>query len=182
MKTGNTMTSLYPVKPVTGILAGSDEGLKGARLHLEELLGTVDFQSRPASFSHTGYYVEEMGLGLKRWFLSFENLIEPDRIVEIKEQTMQIEDRLSVSGKRTVNIDPGYLDYHKLVLASTKYGGQKIYLGSGIWADITLFYSKGMFHAPEWSFPDFRTGIYDKIFLDIRMLYKQGLKKLNGDA
>jgi len=72
----------------------------------------------------------------------------------------KVEQDFSENGKRLVNIDPGYLDFHKVVLASDKERGQKIYLGNGIYADPTLYYSKGRFHPYDWSLPDFKEETY----------------------
>jgi len=77
---------------------------------------------------------------------------------------------------RKVNLDPGYLDYDKFVLASAKYNGQKIYLDCGIWADLTLHYEKGKFDPYPWSFPDFKSRMYDGAFLEMRRLYKDRRK------
>ena len=71
-----------------------------------------------------------------------------------------------------MNIDCGYIDYDKVVLASAKYNGNKIYLDYGIWADLTLFFEKGKFYPYPWSFPDFRSGMYDAVFVEMRTRYK----------
>jgi hypothetical protein len=79
--------------------------------------------------------------------------------------------------RRRVNLDPGIMDYDKFVLASAKYNGQKVYLDRGIWADLTLHYEKGRFDPYPWSFPDFKSRIYDGAFMEIRQLYKKQRKK-----
>jgi len=161
-----------PVKLFDGILY-SDEGLLERALQmLEEHHGPIDFRSQPVAFEVTDYYREEMGGPILRIFVSFRDLIDPGRLAEIKIEANEIEDQLAVGGQRKVNLDPGYMDVCKVVLASAKYNGQKIYLGQGIYADPTLHYEKGHFHAYPWSFPDFKTGEYEKIFLRIRELYK----------
>lgn len=73
---------------------------------------------------------------------------------------------------RKVNFDPGYMDYDKFVLASAKYNGQKVYLDLGIWADLTLHYEKGRFDPYPWSFPDFKSGLYQEVFMEIRARFK----------
>ncbi len=64
------------------------------------------------------------------------------------------------------------MDYHKIVLASAKFGGQKIYIGKGIYADMTLWYEKGHYKSFPWTFLDFKDGLYEKVFLRIREIYK----------
>jgi len=79
-------------------------------------------------FTFTDYYDDEMGENLKKQFLSFEKLIMPDQLADIKNSTNEIETKYSIEGKRTVNLDPGYLEESKLILASTKNFSHRIYL------------------------------------------------------
>ena len=95
----------------------------------------------------------------------------PQQIAEIKVLTNKIEEKLSSAGKRLVNIDPGYLDLAKLILASTKDYSHRIYLGKGIYAEITLSYQGKSFQGWQWTYPDFRTTEYRNIFNQIRELY-----------
>ena len=167
----------YPVKFFVGILTARPECLAETESQLTEAFGPIDYRSRPLPFDVTNYYEKEMGANLERIFLSFENLISPDELPSIKVKTDAIEERLAADGPRRVNIDPGYLDYHKVVLASNKTGGQKIYLSQGVWADMTLHYTKGRFVPFEWSFPDFKKGIYEKMFMEIRARYKRAVTR-----
>ena len=82
----------------------------------------------------------------------------------------------TLGGKRRVNIDPGYISQSKLVLATTKDHSHRIYLGQGIFAEVTLRYYKGTFRAWEWTYPDYASPPYIAIFNHIRKLYKEQLK------
>jgi hypothetical protein len=104
-------------------------------------------------------------------------LIHPKELARIKIETNGIEDLLSVKHNRKVNLDPGIMDYDKVVLASAKYNGQKIYLDHGIWADLTLHFEKNRFDPYPWSFPDFKKGLYNDVFLKIRQKYKGQRRK-----
>jgi hypothetical protein len=165
-----------PVKLFVGVLYSDKALLEKALEMLEDQLGPVDYRSEPMPFTVTDYYQEEMGGLILRIFLSFQRLMDPGRLAQIKIMTNEIEDQLAVDGQRKVNLDCGYMDVCKVVLASAKYNGQKIYLGRGIYADPTLHYEKGHFIPYPWSFPDFKTGQYEKVFLRIRELYKVGRK------
>jgi len=160
------------VKLFSGILYSDKDLLRVTLRILQEMYGDMDFQSQPFGFDITDYYASEMGIPIERMFVAFDRLIHPRDIARIKVETNEIEDRLSVQGNRKINLDPGYMDYDKMVLASAKYNGQKIYLDHGIWADLTLHYEKGKFVPYPWSFPDFEKGIYDEIFLEIRQKFK----------
>ena len=165
-----------PVKFFTGILYTDENLLLIAKDKLIQNFGKIDLESSSFDFEFTDYYKNEMGENIKRIFYSFGKLILPDEIIFIKLKTSEIEEELKVEGKRKVNIDPGYIDYFKIVLASFKFGGQKIYLGKGVYADITLWYEKGKFKSVLTSFPDFKSNLYEKFFLKLRETYKRQIK------
>lgn len=165
-----------PVKLFCGILYSDEILLKKAEDFLIQKFGNIDYKSKSFPFDITDYYESEMGKPIFRVFLSFEKLIDPGILPQIKIECNEIEDKLAISGKRKVNLDPGYLDYDKVVLASAKYNAQKIYLNNGIYADPTLFYKKGKFIPLDYAFPDFKKGIYEQVFLEMRVRYKRELK------
>ena len=174
-----------PVKPVkffVGALYSDADRLARARELCEQRFGPIDFASQDFPFDVTDYYVPEMGAPIYRTFWSFAHLLPPESLVEVKLATNEIEDILSDEGKRKVNLDSGYLDYDKVVLASAKYNGQKIHLGRGIYADLTLHYEKGHFQPYPWTFPDFKSGRYEKVFLRMRELYKIQMRKQSETA
>ena len=76
-----------------------------------------------------------------------------------------------------VNLDPGYLDLGKLVLASCKEAPDKLYLGEGVWGHTCLRYRFGAFSAPDHSFPDFQDGRFNSFFTEARGLYKSMLQE-----
>jgi hypothetical protein len=171
-----------PVKLIMAVLYSDEQLQLAARERLVQQFGTIDFTSQSFPFEETNYYVPEMGAPVTRRFYAFERLISPGDLASIKIATNTIENGLALAGRRKVNLDPGYLDPDKLVLASAKYQGQKIYLAEGIWADLTLHYEKGKFSAYPWSFADFRSGEYEKTFLRIREIYKGQLKRIRSEA
>ena len=162
-----------PVKLFAALLYRESGPLEEARAALRRKFGEEDFISEPSPFDHTDFYEPEMGAPLFRLFVSYRKLVPPSELVGAKLEAERIENTLCrADGGRQVNIDPGTLDYQKVVLASFKYQGQKIYLGEKVWADLTLYYRKGGWSKFEWTFPDFKTGVYDKTLLEIRRLYK----------
>jgi hypothetical protein len=142
--------------------------------------GEMDFSSADYPFDATDYYEPEMGGNLNRRLVSFLRLVPPDSLCPAKHVCNEIEDRLAGEKGRLVNLDIGYLDPYKVVLASFKSAGQKIYLGTGVWADLIVRYRKGRFCPFEWTFPDFRDGRYDRDLLQIRQIYLRQLRKLDA--
>ena len=166
------------VKLIIGLIYAKDSELGSCEDHLQNVFGSIETISPEYNFDITDYYESEMGKGLKRRFISFERLINADELAEVKRLTNVIEINYSRNLGRSINLDPGYLDMDKFVLASAKYGRQKIYLSKGIYADPTLYFFKKAFHAHDWSFPDFSKGIYDDYFILVRRHYKQQIKAL----
>jgi hypothetical protein len=166
------------VKFFVAVLYSDEKLLEEALEQLQDKYGEIDFRSERYEFNVTDYYVPEMGESIYRIFISFEALIHPKEIAQIKIDTNILEDTLSEDKKRKVNLDAGYMDYDKVVLVSAKYNGQKIYLDQGIWADLTLHYEKGQFNPYPWSFPDFKMGIYNDVFMEIRKKFKLQRKEL----
>ncbi len=107
-----------------GILAISEELITEISEELVNEIGTIDCVSHIIPFGFTDYYGAEMGDQLQRRFVSFEHLIDPSELIDVKLATNAIEARHSVErdGKmcRTVNLDPGYLNASRLVLATCK--------------------------------------------------------------
>lgn len=161
------------VKLIVAVLYTEQEACEAMRAALVQRFGNIDYTSKIFPFDITDYYTKEMGLPLFRLFYGFQKLIDPGTLATIKLTTNQLEAQFANDGKRRVNLDPGYLDTDKFVLASAKHNAQKIYLAHGIWADPTLRYEKGKYLPYSWSFPDFRSGLYQSTFMRLRDIYKK---------
>jgi hypothetical protein len=170
--------SPLPVKYFIAVLFSNDEALDRARALFTEQWGAIDYEGGNHIFDVTDYYQNEMGPTLFRRIVAFEKLMAPTGLVAMKLECNSIEERLSVGGKRAVNCDAGYLDHNKVLLASAKEAGQKIYLDKGIYADLAGRYKDGAYRPFEWSFPDFKDGRYDAELLAIRSNYLLQIKKL----
>jgi len=143
---------------------------------ITNIFGKIDKISPLFLFNYTDYYKTEFGSNLNRRFLSFKDLASPEKLSETKIITNKLEEKYSKNHKRTINIDPGYLDLDKFVLASAKHGRQKIYVGNGIYADPILEYYQKKFISFNWSFPDFKLNIYFDFFSEVRTIYKKQIK------
>jgi hypothetical protein len=150
-----------------------------ARL-LVDLWGALDQVGPDHEFDVTDYYADEMGGSLRRRLLAFEQLMPPGSLVDAKLLCNDLEVRLARDGRRSVNLDAGYLDHNKVVLASVKYAGQKIYLDRGIYADLVARFKQGRYQPFEWTFPDFRDGRYDQELAAMRQRYLAQLSERRG--
>ncbi len=166
------------VKLFIAVTFSDDNIFEKIKIILQREFGAIDCLSAIFSFDYTKYYVREMGEGLKKQLLSFEQLISPDSLPEIKLRTNEIEDQFSVNGKRRVNLDPGYLSAAKVVMATAKNFDHRIYLGKGIYGDVQLRYRKNKFHFNPWTYPDYK----DKYIIDFlartRKIYMKEFDKL----
>ncbi len=163
-----------PVKYFAALLLSSGAEPQGViDGGLSDILGEADFIGPPHPFDMTDYYEDEMGPGLRRVIVSFKDLGEAPDLVTVKLDVDRLEKKLSGEAGRTVNIDPGYIDYFKAVLASFKEGPQKIYLGRGVYADPVLMFEDHEWRTLPWSFPDFKEGLYMEEFGSIRRIYRE---------
>jgi hypothetical protein len=160
-----------PVKLITSIFTSDETLLAVARGALANRFGAIDYCSDLLCFDHTSYYAREFGPGLMRQIVAFANLIPPQRLVRIKRLTNQLELTWAVEGRRRVNLDPGYVSLGKLVLATTKDYSHRVYIGQGIYAEVTLKYEHGAFHPWEWTYPDYASAPYLAIFAQVRQVY-----------
>jgi hypothetical protein len=167
-----------PVKLFMGLLSGDPDLLRRARQLLSRRWGAIDLESDVWTFDQTDYYCAEMGPNLQRWFLGFEQLVAPDHLAEIKLETNALEQQLADDCllpeiARPVNIDPGYVDLTKLVLATTKDRGHRIYLGRGIYAEVTLQYTRSAWQTLPWTYPDYTRPDYHAFFTRLRERYRE---------
>jgi hypothetical protein len=108
-------------------------------------------------------------------------LHSPGNLAGIKLQTQDMERQYRSGGPqhkgRRVNIDPGYLEAGKVVLASTKNAGHRIYLKSGIYGETTLLYFDGAFQACPHTYPDYLSAETLVFFTSLRSVYLGQLRK-----
>lgn len=134
--------------------------------------GSIADRSEAFSFHETTYYESTMGSGLLKQFLVFERLVPPEQLADLKLQTNAWEAQYARAAghpePRPLNLDPGYLTAAKLVLASTKDHSHRIYLGHGIYAEVTLYYRGGRWQPREWTYPDYRRDDFQAFFSRVR--------------
>jgi len=144
--------------------AGFEEALELCR----ERFGPVKAGIGPFEWEFTTYYIPEMGEGIVRHFFVFERLVDPGDLPDIKLFTNEIEKRFSADGRRKVNIDPGLLTPWNLVLATAKPRHQRVYIGKGIYGDLTMVYHTGGYKVLEWTYPDWGSDQVRQFLADVR--------------
>ncbi len=137
-----------PAKLVAGLLLARRERFTSLAVEMAAAFGRIDLVSAWMPFDYTQYYAEEMGTGLFRRML----------------------------GRRTVNIDPGILSLERFVLATGKNFTHRIYLGQGIYADLTLIYHRGAFQTLPWTYPDYADAPLQRFLLAVRAKYARDLQ------
>ncbi|MCE5194405.1 MAG: DUF4416 family protein [Nitrospiraceae bacterium] len=157
-----------------GILYSDETNFIESKELLIKLFGYLSMETQPYRWNYSDHYKEEMGLDIMRTFLFFEKLINPGELAEIKTRTNKIEEMLSVNNRRKVNIDPGYLTLHNVVLATTKNYSHRIYIGKGIYAETTLIYKKGETYIPSiFTYSDYQNEKTVQMFEKARELVKK---------
>ena len=143
---------------------------------LTEKYGNIMLKSPVYNFDHTNYYQQEMGSGLEKVFLAFNKLIHPKDLPEIKLYTNEIEQQFLTDGKRQINLDPGYVEAPKLVLATTKNYEHRIYLDKNIYGDVQLRLRKDGIQTNPWTYPDYKEKIVLEFFEKVKSLYMKKLR------
>jgi len=167
-----------PVQLIASVFT-PDRGLLNQTIQgLSEVYGPIERLSEESRFDRTRYYAREMGWPLYRRFLSFERLVPPERLVDIKIETRDIERRSAWNGNRRVNIDPGYIAPERLVLATGKNYVHRIYLSRGVYADLTLVYKRKSFRALDWTYPDYADSTSIEFFNQLRSDYMNRLREM----
>ena len=169
-----------PCKLIVGVLGASGTLIAAATAALEERFGPIDARTAPVPWTASTYYAGEMGAQLQRQFVSVARLVAADELVALKHVTNTLEAGWRRAGGRQVNIDPGYLTATKLVLATTKDAGHRIYLGSGIYAEVTLAFEHGSFRASRHTYPDYAAPETVRFFNQVRTRYLQQLRERTG--
>ena len=118
-----------------------------------------------ASFDYNpslDYYSKEMGADLKRWFW-IAKTGHRNILIEAKLWAQQLESKYSENGSRLVNCDPGIICLEHMILATGKSYAHRVYLDSGVYAELCYIFEAGAFKSLQWTYPDYQSE--DKINL-----------------
>ena len=160
-------------KLIIGVIYHDREVHDAALAELIATFGPVDDVCEEFSFSKnfSSYYDEELGgEGLRRIY-SFERVVDAERQADIKTFTNALEEKYSEGGLRKINIDPGFINSGRLMLATTKPNGFRIPLKCGIYTELTLFYARGEFHDLPWTYRDYSSALVKEFLIRVRKKY-----------
>lgn len=160
-------------KLIIGVIYHEKEILDKALEILVSEFGEVEAVSEEFSFSEefSTYYDDEIGGEGFRRIYSFKETIDPSRQAEIKIRTNEIEAEFSKDGNRKINLDPGFINHGRLLLATTKATGFRIPLKDGIYTELTLFWARGGWQKLPWTYRDYQSERVQKFITEVRRTY-----------
>jgi hypothetical protein len=181
-----SIRTFTPVKLFVGVLASEEGRVVEVESRLTAEYGPIDLRSPVIPFTLTDSYRHETRDHVLRVFFSFERLVDAERLPDIKLWTNNLETEISLEKapntakvvKRPVNLDPGYLENSKVVLASTRNFYHRIYLGRGIFGEVTMHFRQHVWEFFPWTHSDYQSEEHQKFFLELRGLYRAQLKTM----
>lgn len=162
---------------VVSVLSSREAPVDYLEYDLRDSFGNLEEVIGPLKFDFTKYYDKEFGTGIKRWIVTFRDMVDPSSLATLKVLTNFIEEKLSRNGRRQFNLDPGLITLGNFVLATGKNNAHRIYLSRGIFADLTLIFRRASYHPLEWTYPDYSDPELIGILNQVRETYKLKLEK-----
>ena len=163
------------------VLAAEWDAWPDLLVRIEARFGPACFLSEALAFENTSYYDAELGRPITRRLLAFGTLAPLDCLAAAKLWTMDQEREFArPDGRRRFNLDPGLLTQERLVLATAKNFTHRVYLGQGVWADLTLVYTGGDWLVLPWTFPDYAAKALLELLTALREEYRRRLFAARG--
>ena len=167
-------------KLIIGVIYHEKEILDSAMEILVREFGEIEAVSEEFSFSgeFSTYYDDEIGGEGFRRIYSFKDTVDPARQANIKLRTNEIEAEFAVDGRRRINLDPGFINHGRLLLATTKATGFRIPLKDGIYTELTLFWARGGWQKLPWTYRDYQSERVQKFITEVRRTYLADRRKI----
>jgi hypothetical protein len=169
-----------PVLPLLAVTSRHADAFDWASERFAAEFGAIQLASSRFRFDQTDYYEPTMGTELFKQFLAPVGLQDPGRLSHWKRLANQWEEDYRLGGRlpdpRPLNLDPGYLSEDKLVLASTKNHAHRLYVGEGIYAEVTLRFHRRQWQTCPWTYPDYGQPHYHAFFLECRQWLRGQLR------
>lgn len=181
------MAKTRPIEPVIrfiAIIAGAPEVEAWAFRQICHQWGESVDKTEPFPFIAGGYYTAEMGPDLRKTLVALGEPCDPGGLADWKVQTNAWEweaaEEFRGGAARPLNLDPGYITQAKLVLATVKDRDHRLYLGKGIFGEVTLTYTAKRWIDHRWTYPDYRTPEVIEFANRCRRRLRQHLKRVGG--
>lgn len=156
-----------PARLFVAVLAARVVDLDRLRGRLAQEFGPTACEAGPWAHDYTRYYEPESGPDLRRWLAGFAGDFDAGTLAAVKHRTNALEAALRTEvllpgiaagdvPARPVNLDPGYLTEGKVVLATCKDRDHRLWIGEGIYAEVTLHRHAGAWADRPWTYPDWR--------------------------
>lgn len=169
------------VTPLIAAFSSDPKLLDRVTVLVTEHFGCLAAISERYHFTETDYYAQAMGPALEKQLFVLHDLQPADCLPHLKIQTNELEDQIAREGRylaqRPLNLDPGYIELGKLVLASTKDHAHRLYLGRGIFGEITLQFRGGAWRELPWTYPDFRRPEVQAFLVEAREIHRRRLAR-----
>ena len=165
------MSTLAPPTPVrffVTVLAGEKASWESIQRRLESELGALCAGTADLPAFDTDYYEREMGAGLRQRIAALGGDRSPGDLPAIKVFTDAVERETAEGGRRTVNLDPGYVSADHVVVATGKPRAGRPYLDRGVYAYVALVFRHGAFVPLERTYPSYRSDETIAFFHGIR--------------
>ncbi len=151
-----------PVALLCAVMARDRDCVLTTCRDLEGVFGELVDRSTVYDFDpFSTYYAAEMGAGLSKCIARFGDDVLPSTLASAKLDTLRLEQQRATGEgarqARSVNIDPGLLSAHSLILATTKASGHRITIAPSLYAEVTLLYEKGEYRPLPWSYRDYQS-------------------------
>ncbi len=170
----SSLQTPFPANLTISVMFQDEALLNEVKALFEEKYGAIDMVSPYYNFSDISeYYDPEMGRDIRKVVFSFKNLLPRDEIRFVKIFADEIEHRyLKEDGSRLINIDPGLVSLENFILTTGKNFTHRIYLGDGVFAEVTLQFSKTDIKELPWSYKDYLFEPAKSFLLKIRENYR----------
>ena len=137
---------------------------------LNSNIGNVDQFYPVTEFWYPPFnYKLEMGENLNTIVFIIKDTILIKDIITIKKYLMSVEKNFSINGRRTFNLNPGFLHFSGMYLATHKNSQIRIYLNNKIWLEKQLDYNGHYFSPMKNTFSEY--SLTDRI-KNFNSLYK----------
>jgi hypothetical protein len=163
-----------PARLVVSVIYREERRFAEAVPRVESVAGPTRAVGGPLPCDRTDYYEREMGAPLFRRFLAAGRPVPREALPAIKVAMESIEAEFSEGGRRTVNLDPGLLSPESFILATGKNFSHRVYIGEGVFADLTLVYRGGEFRPLPWTYPDYASEEVRSLLRELRREHLEG--------